>query len=291
MASGILITAVLVFAVRGMFLGFTGVVGKLIGFLLAYIIAFSFRNQLAVFISENTSISLPVTALQIAAGLVLFFGTLFLTGFLISMLFKSLGKVIPGFNKLVDKDSLGGKITGATLNGLIGAAIVLIGIWGYGKFANTSNPDDKLQNIANRFGDTLFSVVKNNADIGIQSFSSYSSSSYSLSTQSTSTDANTDKKKSSVTTSTGSAFIVSSSNPEKTISIENIQEIIESSGIELDTNSVDINNEENMQNLLNNPEIRDKALQYLQDNPQKIQEVLSNPQLKQLLETLSSSNQ
>ena len=281
MASGLLITAVLLFAVRGMFLGFTGVISKLISLFLAYVVAFSFRYQLAVFLSENTSITLPITALQIVSGVILFFGTLFLSGFVISWLFKSLGNVIPGFNSLLDKDSLGGKITGATVNGLIGAAIVLIGIWGYGKFSSSYNPDDTLHKVANRFGDTLFSVVANNADVGISSFST---------SQSTSTYVKTDSKKGTATTSTGSAFIVSSSNPEKSLSIESIREVVESSGI--DPNSLPIDtNSENMQALMNNTEVREKALEYLQENPQKIQEALNNPQLRQLLEQLTTSNE
>ncbi|KKK46722.1 hypothetical protein LCGC14_3162390, partial [marine sediment metagenome] len=115
MASGILITAVLIFAMRGMFLGFSGVIGRLVGFGLGYYVAYSYRSQLAEFISNNTQISLPAIVIQMMSGLVLFMATLFVSGLLINALFKMIGKIIPGFKAIMDKESLGGKITGATV--------------------------------------------------------------------------------------------------------------------------------------------------------------------------------
>lgn len=109
MASGILITVVLIFAMRGLFLGFSGVIGRLVGFGLGYYVAYSYRAQLAQFVSNSTEISLPAIVIQMMSGLALFLATLFISGLLISALFKLIGKVIPGFKAIMDKESLGGK--------------------------------------------------------------------------------------------------------------------------------------------------------------------------------------
>jgi hypothetical protein len=285
MASGLLITAVLVFAVRGMFLGLTGVIGRFIGFILAYIAAYSFRHQLAAFVSTNTSITLPTTILEVICGIALFVVTMFITGLIIKAAFKLIGKVIPGFTAIADQDSWGGKITGATLNGLIGAAIVLIGIWGYGKVTGKIDPNDELQQFANSFGDKAFNFVSDNTDLSIQSFSSSSFSSSSITTSSKPTSSRPSK---SVSTSNGSATIVSSSNPEKSLSIESIRQIIEEVQPSEDGSGVSFSSSQ-IQGLLENSEIRDQALQMLQDNPEQLEKVMNNPKLMELLEKFQTS--
>ena len=72
---------------------------------------------------------------------------------------------------IVDNKSVGGKIAGATLNGAIAAALVLLGIWGFSLATNQQNPDDPLQSIANEFGETIFGTIADRGDLSIQSFS------------------------------------------------------------------------------------------------------------------------
>jgi uncharacterized membrane protein required for colicin V production len=283
MASGLLITAVLFFAVRGMFLGISGVIGRLAGFALGYVVAYRFRHQLAAFVSQNTGINLPDVALQMMSGLVLFVSTMFITGLLVNGLFKLLGKSIPGFDAMADRNSIGSKVAGATANGCIAAAIVLMGIWGYGKVTGSQQPEDRLQQFANRFGDQVFTAVSDNTDLDLDiDFQSFSSTSTSSVQRTVNQQTNT------VSTTTGSAYIVSSSNPEKSLSIETVRQAIEQkTGLKADA-SGNYSNEQ-LQSLANNPELRDMAMRQLQDNPEQLQQLLNNPKLMEFLEQFNTS--
>ncbi|ARN74642.1 hypothetical protein [Oceanicoccus sagamiensis] len=285
MAEGILITAVLIFAVRGMFLGFSGVIGRLLGFALGYFVAYSYREQLALFISQNTTINLPPVALQMMSGLGLFIATMLVTGLAVSTIFKLLGHIIPLFKTIVDNDSLGGRVAGATLNGAIAAAIVLLGMWGVGQFTQKTDPNDPLQKIANQFGDTVFGAISDNGDFNIQGFSKSFSQTISngqiISTTSTST---------SYTNTGGTATIGNLSN---SLSIDTVREVLEQAGngnTTIDTSAL-LNNPQ-LQNMINNPEFRDMAVQQMENNPDQLQaiqqQIMNNPQLRELMQQLQA---
>lgn len=282
MASGILITAVLIFALRGMSLGFSGVIGRLLGFPLGYLAAYNYRAQLAEFITLNTGISLPSIALQTMSGLGLFIVTMFITGLVVSTLFKLLGTVIPIFQAIADNNSVGGKVAGATLNGAIAAAIVLLGIWGFGQVTHQQDSNDPLQQIANQFGDKVFGMIANSDDLNAQRFSQ----SFSQTTSNGQVISSSSASYSNI----GSAVITDGS---KTFSIDSVREMLQQAGQNANgINTADPANNPQLQNLINNSELRDMVLQQLKNSPEQLQNIqqqlIENPQLLELMQRLQS---
>ena len=282
MASGILITAVLIFALRGMSLGFSGVIGRLLGFPLGYLAAYNYRAQLAEFITLNTGISLPSIALQTMSGLGLFIVTMFITGLVVSTLFKLLGTVIPIFKAIADNNSVGGKVAGATLNGAIAAAIVLLGIWGFGQVTHQQDSNDPLQQIANQFGDKVFGMIANSDDLNAQRFSQ----SFSQTTSNGQVISSSSTRYSNI----GSAVITDGS---KTFSIDSVREMLQQAGQNANgINTTEPVNSPQLQNLINNPELRDIVLQQLKNSPEQLQNIqqqlIDNPQLLELMQRLQS---
>ena len=282
MASGILITAVLIFALRGMSLGFSGVIGRLLGFPLGYLAAYNYRAQLAEFITLNTGISLPSIALQTMSGLGLFIVTMFITGLVVSTLFKLLGTVIPIFKAIADNNSIGGKVAGATLNGAIAAAIVLLGIWGFGQVTHQQDSNDPLQQIANQFGDKVFGMIANSDDLNAQRFSQ----SFSQTTSNGQVISSSSTRYSNI----GSAVITDGS---KTFSIDSVREMLQQAGQNANgINTTEPVNSPQLQNLINNPELRDIVLQQLKNSPEQLQNIqqqlIDNPQLLELMQRLQS---
>ena len=282
MASGILITAVLIFALRGMSLGFSGVIGRLLGFPLGYLAAYNYRAQLAEFITLNTGISLPSIALQTMSGLGLFIVTMFITGLVVSTLFKLLGTVIPIFQAIADNNSVGGKVAGATLNGAIAAAIVLLGIWGFGQVTHQQDSNDPLQQIANQFGDKVFGMIANSDDLNAQRFSQ----SFSQTTSNGQVISSSSTSYSNI----GSAVITDGS---KTFSIDSVREMLQQAGQNANgINTAEPANNPQLQNLINNPELRDMVLKQLKNSPEQLQNIqqqlIENPQLLELMQRLQS---
>ena len=282
MASGILITAVLIFALRGMSLGFSGVIGRLLGFPLGYLAAYNYRAQLAEFITLNTGISLPSIALQTMSGLGLFIVTMFITGLVVSTLFKLLGTVIPIFQAIADNNSVGGKVAGATLNGAIAAAIVLLGIWGFGQVTHQQDSNDPLQQIANQFGDKVFGMIANSDDLNAQRFSQ----SFSQTTSNGQVISSSSASYSNI----GSAVITDGS---KTFSIDSVREMLQQAGQNANgINTAEPANNPQLQNLINNPELRDMVLKQLKNSPEQLQNIqqqlIENPQLLELMQRLQS---
>ena len=282
MASGILITAVLIFALRGMSLGFSGVIGRLLGFPLGYLAAYNYRAQLAEFITLNTGISLPSIALQTMSGLGLFIVTMFITGLVVSTLFKLLGTVIPIFQAIADNNSVGGKVAGATLNGAIAAAIVLLGIWGFGQVTHQQDSNDPLQQIANQFGDKVFGMIANSDDLNAQRFS-----------QSFSQTTSNGQVISSSSTSYSNIGSVVITDGSKTFSIDSVREMLQQAGQNANgINTAEPANNPQLQNLINNPELRDMVLKQLKNSPEQLQNIqqqlIENPQLLELMQRLQS---
>ena len=117
MASSLLFIAILVFAVRGFFLGFVGVITKVVGLVLGYIIALSFRAKLAAWVISNTTINLPSVVIEVGCGAALFFSVFFSSGLIISACAGLIKKTIPVFKPILENDSTTGRITGALSNG------------------------------------------------------------------------------------------------------------------------------------------------------------------------------
>ncbi|MGK0501086.1 MAG: putative membrane protein required for colicin V production [Oceanicoccus sp.] len=283
---------------RGMFLGLSGVIGRLVGFIAAYLVAFFFRLSLAEFISSNIDIRLPLIALQMISGFLLFVGTLFVASLLVSSLLQLCGRLIPGLKAILDNDALAGKIAGASINGTLAAFVVLLGIWGFGKVSNSANQDDPLQQFANRVGETVFAGIQSNDNFSLQTLrQTYSSSFIQSNNGSSNATANSPKRQPQYRT--GSAEIISSNDPSKVLRIESVNEIRPITQqpepkldiaqlIEMAPMDGSLMESQQVKDLLNNPEIRKMALEQIQKNPEKLQQILNNPQLRELFETLSS---
>lgn len=164
MVSSILLMAVLVFSIRGFFMGFPRVVARLLGFISAYIVSFSWRQPLAERLFEQQVVDVSPLILQVATGATLFFITLFLVTIIVTGVFKLAAKAIPGLSELVDKNAPGSRVFGAGTNGMIGAAVVLLGLWGYNLFTDRA-PDSQLDHIAHNLGNNLFADVLNSPAI------------------------------------------------------------------------------------------------------------------------------
>lgn len=271
MATGLFIVVVLIFILRGIFLGLSGVIGRLLGFVLAYYFAYNYRGHAVNFIEQQAAINLAPMILEVICGVAIFISTLLITGLLVAFAFKLLASIIPAFKQLADSKSSTAMVAGAVVNGSLGAAIVLMVMWGIGLANNKAGDDSALQRVANQFGNKVFAFVTDNTDINIQT------SSYSQSTKTY----NSTKQ----TRTTGTAIITSSNNPEKSLSIETFEQMATDTtanqGNDFDLTTLLAN--EKVQSLLNNPELRNTLMQQLQNNPEKVQQLLDNPQLQELL--------
>jgi uncharacterized membrane protein required for colicin V production len=301
MASSVLMIAVIVFAIRGFFLGFVGVIGKAIGLVLGYVLAISYRSDAAIWVSSNTSISsinLPSMIIEIGCGAALFFAALFTTGFVVSACAGLLKKMIPPLEPILNKDSTAGRTTGAISNALLGAAIVLIGIWIYAMMGKGTVEPPLLQQVANTFGNHFFKVVKQNSSLSLPNFNSptpapkvYTASPAALAPNTETTT------KTTTGTTTGTAVIVSEANPDKKFSIESsYQQILETQGSAEGNDLSSMLGNEQLQALLNNPQVRQFAMEQIKSGAGPVNEIsektgLSPEQLQQLLENLPLQQQ
>ncbi len=280
MAASFLFIVALFFSVRGFFLGFAGVIARLLGVMSGYFIAYSYRAPLAELISKQTASDISPMLLQVAAGAGLFFTTLFITGLLVTGFFALIIKLIPASKELLDSQSPGSRVFGAGCNGLLGASLVLIALWGYGLFVDSSKPADKLQQIANHFGNSLLAVVsqlagdENNTKTTGSVLSSHS------------------REHSSAESS--NAGIISTLNNKSVANLETIRNFIKASSDNSHNNdgtAIDLQqllSNDKIQNLLDDPAIKEMALKQLKDNPEKMLEALNNPQYRKLLEQMEA---
>ena len=271
MAAGTLIIAIIMFSARGFFLGLPGVIARLLGMLCAYIIAFSYRGELAQLLAARSDSGLPPLLFQVISSAILFFGTLVLVSLTVIGLFKLLVKLFPSLGGLLSKEATGGRIAGALFNGAIGAGLVLAGIWLYGLTLGKDQHPDSLQQVANRFGDTLVDI----AGLWLKDQPGHRDS-HSVVT-------------SVVTSKKGTAEIISEESPEKRVLVERIQEVVESATSSGDTSELQaLLQSPQVKKLANDPALQQKLMKLLQDNPQQTMEALNNPKIRELLEQMNS---
>ena len=283
MATSLLFLAILVFAVRGFFLGFVGVIGKVLGLIAGYFIAISYRSDAAIWVTNNTTVNLPAMVTEIGCGIALFFLTLFIVGMLVNISAGILKKLIPPLKAILDKNSTGARVTGAISNGLLGAAVVLAGIWLYGMIGKNTVQPPQLQRVADTFGNTMFNAIaKTRTDFSLTEVTSLTP------------EISVPQDVIAPTPSNGNAVIVSESDPQKRLSIQSThQKNVSSQSIKQDNNLQDTNllqllGNGQIQELLNNPQIRQLAIDRLKDNPQQLTEVINKTgitpeQIQQLL--------
>jgi hypothetical protein len=266
MAWSILFIAVLIFAFRGYFLALPGVIGRCLGLILAYLVAYQYHQLVADWLSTLVNSPIPPLAFKIIAGSGLFFITLIATSLLIKLACHGLIKLIPFLSPLLDKTALTSRVAGAAGNSAIAVALVLIGLWGYG-LINKPQAPDALQQVADQFGHALFSNAVNSLNI-----------SHFFSTTITSHQSS----------GNGSAVIQSDS---KTLRIESQPQSnfhdIQLPDVNLQQLGELMQDEQLQQKLqaaMQDEELMRKAQEYIKENPQALQEALDSPELQQMIE-------
>lgn len=308
MAGSLLIVIVLIFALRGFFLGISGVIGRLTGFILGYYISYQFQSSLAIFINTQLGLDLPILVLKILSGLLLFFGTMYLSSLAINTAFKLLSQIIPPIKAILDKNSMASKVIGATINASLATVVTLLLIWGVDQFRQ-STPDELTHQVAQHVGNTLIGSL-NTDDWSIEKFSQFSTNTLNASTITTMTQVFSQRSTPSPSIITapnntlstskksnhkGSATITSMADPAKTLSIDTTREVIEQVLENNPQATQQLLQSPQIQAILNDPQLRDSAMQELQNNLNsgqfstgQLQQLLNNPQLRELLEQLGA---
>lgn len=275
MAESVLILAVLVFAVRGMFLGFVGVISRVVGIALAYYLTYSYRERVTQYVIENTQFDIAPIVLQIGSGLCLFFGTVIMTGFVISLAARVLSKISPSIKALLDNEAPGSRILGAVSNSLVGAAMVLLGIWAYDLIAQKPTNDSELHSVAKTFGETILTLVDTNTVFSDKALKQTDEDSFSSNAKETSNKS-------------GTAYIISEENPDKKFAIEkgdaDATEMAKPHKSPTQQEQSKLFSNDKVQDLLNNPRLKSIITKQIEENPEQIEKILTNPLIKELLE-------
>lgn len=298
MAASLLTVLVLIFCLRGLFLGLNGVIGRVTGIVLGYYLAYSYRDQLAIVLRNYLELELPIIGFQVISGLLIFVVTLFVTGLIVNLALSMLGGLIPPLGTLTHKDNISSKVAGAIVNGCLGVAIGLLAIWGYGMLSGKPLQGDLVTDTANRFGNFIFATIESSANgklshfslgnitqtISISQLQALTRLDNSEPSSATSPpDSKAEPEPESEPSSRGTAVIVSSSDPSKRLSIETVRGIIED---KLDSNDGFAPSQ--LQQLIANPETSQQVLQQMQNSPQQLQAILNNPQLRELMDKLNN---
>lgn len=287
MATSLLILAVLVFTFRGFFLGFVGVIGKLCGLVLAYLIAIIYRSQLAEWVIDASAIDLPAWVVEVGCGAALFFLVLFLTSFIITHCAKLLGRILPPLEPILNNQSTAGRIAGALSNGCIGAAIVLLGIWIYGSTTKSVVHPPQLQQVANQVGLAALSMLDDETRFSLPDLTNITSTN-SLSSKPVTTP--------STNTITGRAVISSDSNPQRQLVLQTTDTIAQPAIDQPGNKLMELLGNEQVRELIKNPQIQQLVSEQLAKNPEQFNQLTEqsgiNPQqLNELLQKFQSQMQ
>lgn len=278
MASGTLILVTLIFAIRGYFLSLPGVFARLIGLVSAYFVAFGFRGDLAQLLATRWQGNSNPLVLQFISSAVLFFGTLFLVSFLVYGLFTLVSRLIPLLRNVLSRDATGSRVAGAVVNGLLGAAVVLVGLWAWGLTLGKHQPVDNLQRFANHFGDSLLAATlhftRDHRDPATVTTDRTVTTNGTIA-QSTTPSARSER---------GTAEIHSADDPDKRLFIERVRDITESGDAGNAADLQTLLDNPDLQALANDPEVQRQALDYIQSNPDLLRDMLNNPKLRKLFD-------
>ncbi len=285
MAQALLIMAALFFAVRGFFLGFTGVIARVAGIVLAYVLVLTQRSNVTDYLAPMVPPSISRLVLEIGVSAGLFFLTVLMVTVLVKLLTKSLGTLIPASRTLLDPSTTTARIGGAILNAALAAVLVLSGIWGYTYFTGKHVQPPGLQLAANNLGNSLFPAILEGAE--------FIRTETTVATQTR--NGKTTSRHETRVTKQGFATITSEENPDKQFSITTDAEpVIEaetpldketSKAIEL-LNNIDPSQ---LQNMLNNEQLQNFARDQYQKDPQKYQQMMNDPKVQALIEKLSGA--
>ena len=271
MASGLLSIAIIFFSFRGFFLGLSGVIARVLGIALGYVMAFVYRDTLAANLTQTFNLEVNPLLAVAGSSALLFFGTLFSVGFFIDILFKATAKLFPALETILLPKATGNRVLGAAANAIVGASIVLLGMWGYALVIDDNKPDSELQQFANQFGDKVLTVV--------ESF--------------------IDDDNSKTTSTVDSIKDQTQSSLQSLQLLKNLMNNSEGNS-ETGISTLDINTND-MANLLKNIDINslikhsssdntinEEAINQLRDDPQKLMELLNNPKVQKALQQRST---
>ncbi|NRB37196.1 MAG: hypothetical protein HRU20_01865 [Pseudomonadales bacterium] len=152
------------FALRGGVLGFISWLTKILGLIAGYLLAYSYRDDAAHIVSIYLREFSPLL-LQVVCGISLFFAGTILVNMFISSIIDFLRKTNKSLNQKLKYKSRQGRITGAVCNGVLGAFVALLGIWGYGVAHSyqwvpaLAQNNHAMQNIANKVGEASFGFL------------------------------------------------------------------------------------------------------------------------------------
>jgi len=218
MAEGILITAMMVFALRGYFLGVVPLLSRLLGYGATYYFSYRYGDALTSYIAANSSITVGPIALRIGSSLLLFFTSMIVSSIVLSLVFKLLLSLIPPLNVLFKRGSLGSGLLGASGNAAVAAILVLTGIWAYQLVAPGGTlAGQQLSSAASRVGISVNSLLARHSGTDLQRLLRDSGLLQQQARQSTPTPVA--RPNAPPPQGLGSALIVSSNNPGKRLSL------------------------------------------------------------------------
>ena len=130
MALGILLIVTLIFAIRGYSMGFVDWLIKTVGLLMGFMVAYSFREDVAFLLQPHLPAFIPDLLQKVLASILLFIGTVLVVNVCAHSVKKSIAKQLP--EKDPKKRPLGNKLLGAGCNAAIGAVLAILILWCFG---------------------------------------------------------------------------------------------------------------------------------------------------------------
>lgn len=138
------ITLCSLYALRGAALSLVLTVQRLMSLLAGYITAYCWHESLATTVQQKWLLQLPLTILQLCCSVLLFISTLLLVRFLMRGLILLLRHSSQYLNQRLAQKTWLGRMTGASINAAIGAALFIFGLSVY-QIASTVLPLPQLQ--------------------------------------------------------------------------------------------------------------------------------------------------
>jgi len=253
------------FALRGLFVGFTGIIARLSGLLLGYLSILYYQPVAAEFIASLLAPTASSTVIGLLSTSGLFITVYFTISTLIQLAANGLGIVIPWLKPLLSKRSVSSAIAGLTVNAGVGGLLFLVGLWAYGMLVESPKENNALYMAADYVGGHIMKTE----DISTVATLNRLLDNSALSSEKTSTPAIT-QPSASTQTSIGTATIISEENPGKRLSLlqryspEQLTEIISDPTI----------NEKLLNDISNNPDAIKKVEALINSNPELIKTLM-----------------
>lgn len=256
------ITVIAVFAIRGLFAGFTGVIARISSLVLGYLSVMYYQPVAATFVSSLLAEDTSPMVISLLSSAGLFVTVYFITSTLIQLCTHALGLLVPYLKPLLSKRSTASSIAGLAINSCVGALLFLVGLWAYGLLLEPPQQKNALHLAADYVGAQIMKSDNRKKLSELNQLLGNKAEANST------TDAAADAGKQVNTM--GSAIIISEANPEKQLSLlqninpEQLTTLLEDSAI---TSKL-------IETLQNNPESMKELEALLKDNPEAVQRLL-----------------